>query len=89
MKKKRHNQREMESHQQINETESEKPSKWSSSEGAVKQIGPMGACERTKAALLLIDCRISPLFPTGTVVKQWQMEADWTPELKKGLQNLP
>lgn len=55
----------------------------------MKQIGPMGANERTKAALLLIDCRISPIFPIGTVVRQWQMEADWTPERKKGLQNLP
>lgn len=65
------------------------PSKWSESERAVKQIGPMGASERTKAALLLIDCRISPISPSGTVVRQWQMEADWTPEQKKGLQNLP
>lgn len=58
------------------------------SEGAVKQNGPMGASERTKAALLLIDCRISPISPSGTVARQWQMEADWTPEKKKGLQNL-
>ena len=64
-------------------------SKWRESEGAVKQIGPMGASERTKAALLLIDCRISPISPSGTVARQWQMEADWTPEQKKGLQNLP
>lgn len=65
------------------------PSKRSESEGAVKQIGPMGASERTKAALLLIDCRISPFSPSGTVARQWQMEADWTPEQKKGVQNLP
>lgn len=84
-----YNQKELENHEQINETERGKPSKWSESEGAVKQIGPMGANERTKAALLLIDCRISPISPNGTVVRQWQMEADWTPERKKGLQNLP
>lgn len=51
----------------------------------MKQIGPTGASERTKAALLLIDCRISPLSPSGTAERQWQMEADWTPEQKKGL----
>lgn len=71
------------------------PSNWSEGEGAVKQIGPTGARQRTKAALLLIDCRISPIFPGGTVARQWQMEADWTPEQgeeekkKKGRQNLP
>lgn len=70
------------------------PSNWSEGEGAVKQIGPTGARQRTKAALLLIDCRISPIFPGGTVARQWQMEADWTPEQgeekkKKGLRNLP
>lgn len=78
----------MENRQQINETESENHQN-RASEGAVKQIGPMGAWERTKAALLLIDCRISPIFPSGTVVRQWQMEADWTPEQKKSLRNLP
>lgn len=56
---------------------------WSESERAVKQIGPMGASERTKAALLLIDCKISLIYPSGTVVRQWQMEADWTPGQKK------
>lgn len=62
--------------------------KWKREVGAVKQIGPMGVSERTKAALLLIDCRISPTFPSGTVARLWQMEADWTPEQKKGPQNL-
>lgn len=50
----------------------------------MKQIGPTGARQRTKAALLLIDCRISPIFPGGTVARQWQMEADWTPEQGEG-----
>lgn len=94
-KKKKNRKREMTQPKRDGEPSTNKwdrkwePSKWSESEGAVKQIGPMGARERTKAALLLIDCRISPIFPSGTVVRQWQMEADWTPEQKKGLRNLP
>lgn len=80
-----YNQTGMESPQQINEIESKNHQNEARAKGAVKQIGPLGVRERTKAALLLIDCRISPIFPSGTVRRQWQMEADWTPELKKGL----
>lgn len=72
------NQRAMEGHQQINETESESRQIGERARGAVKQIAPTGAQQRTKAALLLIDCRISPIFPGGTTERQWQMEADWT-----------
>lgn len=78
------NQRAMEGHQQINETESESRQIGARARGAVKQIAPTGARQRTKAALLLIDCRISPIFPGGSAERQWQMEADWTPEQRKG-----
>lgn len=74
----------MEGHQQINETESERRQIGARARGAVKQIAPTGARQRTKAALLLIDCRISPIFPGGSAERQWQMEADWTPEQRKG-----
>lgn len=73
----------MEGHQQINETESESRQIGARARGAVKQIAPTGARQRTKAALLLIDCRISPIFPGGTTERQWQMEADWTERQRK------
>lgn len=74
----------MEGHQQINETESESRQIGARARGAVKQIAPTGARQRTKAALLLIDCRISPIFPGGTTERQWQMEADWTKRQQEG-----
>lgn len=74
----------MEGHQQINETESESHQIGARARGAVKQIAPTGARQRTKAALLLIDCGISPIFPSGTAERQWQMEADWTKQQRKG-----
>lgn len=74
----------MEGHQQINETESESRQIGARARRAVKQIAPTGARQRTKAALLLIDCRISPIFPGGTAERQWQMEADWTERQRKG-----